>query len=93
MWAILSLASAHLFNTKSPAIQISAFEAGEYYSRCIKLLHPMLREKAFDGDVFAATIIMRVWEEIHGKLQAESFSRLIMSNPLLLSSGQPEGRP
>ncbi|KAK4444626.1 hypothetical protein QBC34DRAFT_182707 [Podospora aff. communis PSN243] len=66
MCAILSLASAHLVNTRSPAmIQITPFDVDQYYGRCIKLLHPSLENLNFDADVFAATIIMRVWEEIN----------------------------
>jgi hypothetical protein len=67
MCAILSLASAHLVNTKSPAmIRISSFDVVKYHERCIELLHPSLGSLNFDADVFAATIIMRVWEEIDG---------------------------
>ncbi|KAK0614565.1 hypothetical protein B0T14DRAFT_438032, partial [Immersiella caudata] len=74
MSAILSLASAHLVNTRTPtAIQINPFDVIGYHRLCIKLLHPSLEEHKFDEDVFAATIIMRVWEEINGKLQTDSF--------------------
>ncbi|KAK0638616.1 hypothetical protein B0T16DRAFT_227525 [Cercophora newfieldiana] len=61
MNAILALASMHLANTQG---NIGQFE-DERYKELADSLHPFLRDQAFDAEIFAATIIMRVWEEIN----------------------------
>jgi len=65
MKAILALASMHLVHTTR---QVKLVDVERHRDACTDCLHPLLREKrVFNGDIFAACIIMRVWEEINGR--------------------------
>lgn len=85
MKAILTLASRHLANTTR---EIDHVAADQYHLDCMRCLHPILKERdpngqrkaKVDGVVFAATIIMRVWEEINaGNEDGQDYEGYLLS--------------
>lgn len=66
--AIFALSSRHLSHTSD----FDPLASNRYHNECLKVLIPMLNHAATvaDENLFAATIILRVLEEMEGKLLA-----------------------
>ncbi|KAK5655674.1 hypothetical protein OQA88_5607 [Cercophora sp. LCS_1] len=70
MHAIFALASRHMHHIGN---DIDALSSERYYDSCSELLRSALiyNETVSDSNLFAATIILRVWEEMGGKLHIQ----------------------
>ncbi len=73
--AIFALSARHL----SIIGKYDTFASNRYHQQCLKHLIPMLSNSATVGDetLFAATIILRVLEEIDRKVSFLSFEQLL----------------
>lgn len=73
--AILALAAKHLAHTRS----YDPYASDRYHQECLNVLIPMLsheHQTMSDENLFAATIILRVWEEMevkHPNVDAHSY--------------------
>lgn len=67
--AIFALSARHLSNIS--AVIIDPLASNRYHQECLKHLIPMLdhAETVSDENLFAATIILRVLEEMEGRWQ------------------------
>ena len=64
--AIFALSAKHLNHVEG----FDPYASDRYHKVCLNTLIPMLSHDATvsDENLFAATIILRVWEEMEGKL-------------------------
>lgn len=75
--AILAVSSRHLSLTSG----YDSYQADQYHRECLALLIPMLNDRStlLDEAICAATVILRLYEEISGKLRVLCVNRLYNS--------------
>lgn len=63
-YAILSVSSLHLSRISNYSVSV----AEQYYEEAVRLLIPMLSDasNAMDDNLLAATVILRVYEQMNG---------------------------
>lgn len=86
MNAILALSSKHLAHLGN----FDRYASDHYHQECLNLLIPMLshEDTAGDENLFAATIILRVWEEMECKfLPTASYATLFSANKSVKHTG------